>query len=178
MTNTETYRLCACGCGNRIFKPFNTSIWPKYYFGHAPKTLKPKKLIAPKIAQEKKTKKAIGKQLDNAWSLLVKLNAGMKCEYCGNKTNLNSHHIYSRGKNSVRWCLDDGICLCVGHHIGMQFSAHKTPASFIMWLIGYKGSTFMENLQWKSNQTSHLSEFDKKIILEELKAKIAAFNLD
>ncbi len=30
-----------------------------------------------------KQRKGIDRRLDDAWSLLVKLKAGMKCEYCG-----------------------------------------------------------------------------------------------
>ena len=42
--------------------------------------------------------KGIDGKLDNAWSELVKLRSGMKCEYCGKTTHWNSHHIYSRSK--------------------------------------------------------------------------------
>ena len=63
-----------------------------------------------------KKKKGIDGKLDIAWSLLVKLRAGMKCEYCGKTSYLNSHHIYSRSKASTRWLPENGISLCVGHH--------------------------------------------------------------
>ena len=63
-----------------------------------------------------KVRKGIDGKLDIAWSKLVKLRAGMKCEYCSKTSYLNSHHIYSRSKKSTRWNPDNGICLCVGHH--------------------------------------------------------------
>ena len=47
--------------------------------------------------------KGIDGKLDDAWSELVKLEAGYKCEYCGKNTTLNSHHIFSRSNRSVRW---------------------------------------------------------------------------
>ena len=120
-------------------------------------------------------KGGIDKQLDNAWSLFVKLKAGMKCEYCGSMKSLNSHHLNSRAKRTVRWDVNNGICLCVNHHIGNEFSAHKTSIPFTMWLIKYKGQKFMDDLQWKSNQTGKHTEFEKKLILDELNTIICDY---
>lgn len=121
-----------------------------------------------------KARKGIDKKLDVAWSLLVKLRAGMKCEVprCG-KTVLNSHHIYSRSKKSTRWYVPNGICLCVGHHtFSSTFSAHKTPIEFTEWLVEYKGSDFIDRLRLKANTTSKLHLFEKEILLQELEKEI------
>jgi 5-methylcytosine-specific restriction endonuclease McrA len=112
--------------------------------------------------------KPIDKRLDDAWSLAVKKRADFKCEYCGITHGLNSHHIFSREKKSVRWCLDNGICLCVNHHIGSEFSPHKTPVKFIPWLIRKKGQQFIDLLTAKSNQIGKYCEFEKKEMLKEL----------
>ena len=82
--------------------------------------------------------------------------------------NLNSHHIFSRVNKSVRWDLDNGICLCVGHHIGSQFSPHKSPVSFTIWLISKKGRQFVELLTAKKNQIVKYSNFELEIKLKEL----------
>lgn len=121
-----------------------------------------------------KKKKGIDVKLDDAWSKLVKLRAGMKCEVPNcNKPVLNSHHIYSRSKKSTRWDVMNGICLCVGHHtFSSTFSAHKTPLEFIRWLDEYKGKEFMDLLMIKANQTSKLFDFEKKLLLEELNKEI------
>lgn len=120
-----------------------------------------------------KQRKGVDKKLDDAWSLLVKLKAGMKCEYCGKTTPLNSHHIFSRSKKSTRWDVKNGICLCVGHHtFSSTFSAHKTPTEFTYWLERYKGREFMELLTIKANQTSKLHTFEKKVLLDELQKEI------
>ena len=74
--------------------------------------------------------KGIDKKLDDAWAKLVKLKAGNKCEYCGKTDRLNSHHVYSRSNRSVRWDIDNGYSLCVGHHVFGNFSAHKSPLDF------------------------------------------------
>ena len=118
--------------------------------------------------------KGIDGKLDVAWSKLVKLKAGMKCEVprCG-KTVLNSHHIYSRSKKSTRWHVPNGICLCVGHHtFSSKFSAHKTPTEFTEWLIQYRGSDFMDRLRLRANTISKLHAFEKQILLDELLKEI------
>jgi hypothetical protein len=118
--------------------------------------------------------KGVDGKLDDAWSLLVKLRAGMSCEvpYC-NKTVLNSHHIYSRSKRSTRWDIKNGICLCVGHHtFSSKFSAHKTVLEFVEFLIDYKGQAFIDRLRIKANTTSKLHQFEKEILLAELNKEI------
>ena len=112
------------------------------------------------------------KRLDEAWSILVKLKAGNKCEVCRSEKNLNSHHIYSRAKKSVRWSTKNGICLCVGHHIGVTFSAHKTPVEFVNFLMNLRGVVFMQELEIAANATSHLHSFKKEILLNELLKEI------
>lgn len=121
-----------------------------------------------------KQKKGIDKSLDTAWSLLVKLKAGMKCEIPNcHKTTLNSHHIYSRSKKSTRWHVPNGICLCVGHHtFSSKFSAHKTPTEFTEWLIKYRGNDFMDRLRLRANATSKLHIFEKDLLLQELLKEI------
>lgn len=117
--------------------------------------------------------KGIDKRLDEAWSELVKLRAGMKCEYCGKTTTLNSHHIYSRSKRSTRWLPENGICLCVAHHyFSSGFSAHKTPLEFIEWLTQKKGEEFIDRLKIKANSTLKLMKFEKEMMLEKLQREI------
>jgi len=139
-----------------------------------PKTYTSKTKTAKKQPKNSsiRKRKNIDKAFDNAWSLLVKLKAGRECEVCRSIKALNSHHIYSRAKKSVRWNTINGICLCVNHHIGVNFSAHKTPVDFNAWLINYKGQDFINDLSYKANQTSHHSEFSKQLILDELNTEI------
>lgn len=120
-----------------------------------------------------KKRSGVDGKLDDAWSKLVKLRAGNKCEYCGKTTYLNSHHIYSRSKRSTRWLPENGICLCVGHHtFSSGFSAHKTPIEFMDWLINKKGQKFIDILRLKANSTSKLHKFEKEILLGELQKEI------
>ena len=113
--------------------------------------------------------KKIDKQLDDAWSKKVKELAGYKCEYCGKTSPLNSHHIYSRSKKSTRWDVDNGVCLCVGHHtFSSSFSAHKTPLEFVEWVKAYRGDVWFHFLCLKANATVKLHDHEKLEILKQL----------
>jgi hypothetical protein len=120
--------------------------------------------------------KGIDGKLDDAWSLLVKLEAGFKCEYCGTDKNLNSHHIYSRSNRSVRWDESNGVCLCVAHHtFSSGFSAHKTPLEFVYWLEEEYGKVYMDELRLKANSTKKWMKFEKEELLKELNNKIETY---
>ena len=119
--------------------------------------------------------KGIDGKLDTAWSLLVKLRAGMKCEIenCTHKPTLNSHHIFSRKNRSTRWDVNNGICLCVGHHtMSSKFSAHGNPIAFTYWLEEYNGSDFIDDISFKANSIKKWSKFEKEELLEELLTQI------
>lgn len=105
-----------------------------------------------KIHEElKNSPKAITKREDAKWAIKVKEQAGFKCEYCGKTETLNSHHIFSRSNRSVRWDVDNGVCLCVAHHtFSSAFSAHKSPIEFIIWLQEKRGQEWYDNLRRKA----------------------------
>jgi predicted restriction endonuclease len=134
-------------------------------------------LVNNREKPEKRKKPPIDKRLDSVWSKLVKLKAGNKCAVCGKQTALNSHHIYSRAKMSLRWSIENGICLCVGHHIGVNFSAHKSPIEFSDWLINKLGTDFMDGLKLMAHTSSNLHQFEKELLLKELKAEIRTIKL-
>lgn len=120
-----------------------------------------------------KKKSGIDGQLDDAWAKLVKIRAGNQCEYCGKTSYLNSHHIFTRSKRSVRWDAMNGICLCASHHVlSSTFSAHGTPTEFTYWLERKKGKPWIELLTIKANQISKLHQFEKEILLGELLRQI------
>lgn len=123
-------------------------------------------------------RKGIDKKLDDAWAKLVKLRAGMKCEYCGATTKqLHSHHVYSRSKKSTRWDIDNGICLCAGHHVlSSSFSAHKTPLEFTEWYINYKGNDYVDALRLKANTTLKLMKHEKEELLKYLQKQIEEYD--
>lgn len=115
----------------------------------------------------------IDKKLDDAWSLLVKLKAGNRCEYCGKQSPLNSHHVYSRSKKSTRWAVSNGVCLCVGHHtFSSSFSAHKTPTEFTEWIKQKRGACWFDSLRLSAHKTMKWTNWEKKIVLKDLMEQI------
>ena len=83
---------------------------------------------------------------------MVKERAGYKCEYCGKTEYLNSHHVFSRTNYSVRWDVNNGVCLCAGHHVLGNFSAHKAPLEFADWLKGKRGEEWYGKLLLKAKK--------------------------
>lgn len=168
-----------CKCGKTIPQPRNSTIWSKecpncqLKKAMLKRTVKVKDTTKPvREILKKSPSQSINKRLDDIWSQLVKLRAGNKCEVCGSTQHLNSHHIYSRAKMSVRWNVENGICLCVGHHVGTSFSAHKTPLDFINWLIGYKSNDYLRKLEITSNMSSKWSLSEKKLLSSELNKEL------
>ena len=122
--------------------------------------------------------KGVDGKLDTAWSKLVKLRAGMKCEIenCKHKPTLNSHHIFIRKNRSTRWDVENGLCLCIGHHtMSSKFSAHGNPIAFTYWLEEYKGSDFIDSLSFKAHSTMKWSKNEKDILLTELNKEIKSY---
>ena len=106
-----------------------------------------------KRVKKQSSKGYIEAKQDKVWSKFVKDNAGYKCEYCGKEENLNSHHIFSKSNKAVRHDIDNGICLCVKHHVfGLKFSAHKAPAEFMEWVKEYRGLEWYERLRAKARK--------------------------
>ena len=105
------------------------------------------------------------KVLDNLWSEAVKIKDGMQCVVCGKTTHLNSHHIFSRSNRATRWDIENGITLCVSHHVfGSKFSAHKTPTEFTYWLEDKKGKVWLQYLGVKARGIAKLGKADKEEI--------------
>ena len=121
----------------------------------------------------KKTTRFKKEFIDILWANLVKLIAGEKCEYCGKADHLNSHHIFSRSNMALRWDTQNGICLCAGHHVLSNFSAHKAPLEFAEWLKETRGESWYQTLVTKSRTIVKLTDGDRSNITVDLKQRIA-----
>lgn len=111
------------------------------------------------------------KYLLDLWSEAVKIRDGYKCVYCGRSSKeirLNSHHIFSRRHHSVRYSLENGICLCCGHHDLYPFSAHQSPA-FTEWIIQWLGKEKYNELKIKAGQVRKYTPAEKAKIAEDLR---------
>lgn len=120
-----------------------------------------------KFAKKTGSMTAVEKKLDVKWS--EKVRSIGHCEYCGKKENLNAHHIFSRNNKSVRWDLENGICLCAGcHTFSSRFSAHQTPTEFTQWLMKYKGMELLDRLTLKALGTKKWTKEGLLELLENL----------
>ena len=123
---------------------------------------------------------SITKNLDTAWSKVVKIKAGYKCEICG-RTNtqgkLNSHHYVGRVNRTLRWDLRNGICLCYTHHVGGKESAHQDNDFIMNWFKENRLEDY-EHTQLVKNIITKRTNADKRELLKELKAYIKENEID
>jgi len=175
-----------CACGRKIYRKHNSTIWPKMCPNCQLKSMLDgsDEVIRKGLEAKKPRKKKLGKKndkmsdgdinrlLDDAWSKLVKLRAGMVCEYSGKTKYLQSHHVFSRSNYSTRWLPENGVCLNAGYHtLSSKFSAHKTPIEFI-WIKNKRGDKWFDNLRLKAHGIGKLHLFEKQILLQELNKEI------
>lgn len=124
-----------------------------------------------------KKKSGVDGSLDIAWSRLVKLRAGMKCEYCKTTTKqLQSHHLFTRSRKATRWDVNNGISLCASHHVLGNFSAHKSPLEFTEWLYTYKGKDFIDRIRIRSHNVCKMAIFEKELLLKVLNKEIKEYD--
>lgn len=88
------------------------------------------------------------RKLSKLWSEIIRSKGS--CEHCGSRSYLNAHHHYGKRAQSVKWDLDNGVCLCPLHHtFSSVFSAHQTPAHFVKWINKQRGKKWEERLRKK-----------------------------
>lgn len=114
------------------------------------------------------SKKGLKKKLDTAWSSVVKLQAGNKCEVCGLKHDrLNAHHIVGRRNMRLRYELFNGVSLCPGCHTFRTKSAHQDPEWFHEWLEENR-SEDLKLINATREEIQKWTVDDMKLRLEEL----------
>lgn len=108
------------------------------------------------------SKKTLKKKCDALWSELVKIKAGYKCELCGAKKNLQSHHIFGRRANSTRFYVPNGVCLCWRCHF---VEAEQNSTKFGLWIVAKRGQAWYDELNERHNQ---LVKIDYETLIEIL----------
>jgi len=142
-SHNQKVKEIACRCCGKVFRQARAS--QKYCS---------RECISIREKVKHKTVKFNKNYSDRLWAEAVKIAAGQKCEYCGISKSLNSHHIFSRTNLATRWDMDNGICLCVSHHVFGIFSAHKSPIEFIEWLRTVRGEEWYERLRSKAKSVA------------------------
>lgn len=119
----------------------------------------------------KPSKKTLKNKLDKAWSQLVKLQAGNKCEVCGKTESLNSHHIVGRRNLRLRWETYNGVCLCAGCHTFRTNSFHQNPVWAEEWLRENRGED-LKLVRATMNEIKKWTIEDMQEKLEELQEEL------
>ena len=85
---------------------------------------------------------------DKWFSDVVRQKAGYQCEHCGKQDGrMECAHIYGRAAKSVRWSIDNAMCLC--HYCHKVFTAN--PFEFTGFCMDKYGAGHMEMLREKWN---------------------------
>lgn len=112
------------------------------------------------------------KQLDVLWAKAVKLRANNRCEVVmsdgkrcvnmggkGKGKGLNAHHIIGRSNFNVRWDVENGVALCVKHHVFSIWSAHKNPFWFLQKMLDKRGLVWYTKLQERALKNSGIAKY-------------------
>lgn len=120
----------------------------------------------PKKRRKRTEREKLIKQVDDLWSIAVKVRAGYKCEISGktnHQTRLNSHHFITRDVKALRFDMKNGVCLGAGEHTLSRHSAHKAPKWFEgqMLEVRHDDWNYCQEHKWDT----------KKWTIDELKEK-------
>ena len=112
---------------------------------------------------------------DAHFSTVVRRKANFTCECCG-KTDgqMDCAHIWGRRCKSVRWSLDNAVCLCRGCH---QYYT-ENPLAFSTWLSTAIGETAMDILNEKRNILMKTTKLLRKEIAKHYLSEIKKMDLD
>jgi len=105
------------------------------------------------------------KDLDELFREIIKKRDRI-CRKCGKTSQLQVAHIFSRAKRSVRWDTDNGVLLCLRHHL---FWAHKNPIEFADWVKEQLGAETFAILKMRANAVSKVDLSAVKVYLLEIK---------
>jgi len=86
-------------------------------------------------------------------------------------TRIECSHIYSRRHLSTRWDPANAKALCFTCHRWW----HENPVDAIEWLKTIRGEKELELLRIRSQQTKKYTEFERDLILKDLKRMLAEF---
>ena len=117
---------------------------------------------------KKSNRKKIEAELDRVCSQLT-LHRDKMCKRCGSTRILAAHHCFGRRHMSVRWDLDNLICLCWPCHRNF---AHGDPLGFATWFEQLVGGTQYAKLSLKAHMVAKRTEFDLAYILSERKKQL------
>lgn len=103
------------------------------------------------------------KKLDKLCSEITRTKG--YCEKCGRHEGLQTHHIWGRVNLSVRWDLENLLCLCPRCHWD---ATNKNPI-FNEWLVQHLGEFKYNELKTKATMIKKWREDELIELYEQLK---------
>jgi len=95
-----------------------------------------------KISINKQNKEQ--RELDDAFSTMIKSKGNWCCAICGTDYKVCCHHIIPRENKQYRYAEDNAIPLCLSHHkFSRILSAHNNPLAFFLWLQRFNTPLFI-----------------------------------
>jgi len=110
---------------------------------------------------------------DIAFSNAVRLFKRYTCEHCKRTAyegypQMELAHIYGRASKSVRWCVDNALCLC--HTCHAFFTAN--PVDFMCWLTDHIGQGMIQLLNEKRNKIQKTTKDYRKEVAKHYRREI------
>jgi len=72
------------------------------------------------------------------YTRLVCRRANDRCEICGKRETIQTHHICGRRNMRLRYDLKNGICLCAKHHRFATDSVEQDGTTIYTYMVDYR----------------------------------------
>lgn len=113
---------------------------------------------------------------DALFSDLIRWRDNWSCKRCHAQilpptSRMQCAHIFSRGKKSTRWDLENAIALCVGCHIDLD----KNPDEKYDLYIKMYGQDKFDKLKMRSKIPKRITPYDKSLINLGLKEELKKY---
>lgn len=131
-------------------------------------------------ALKKRSIPVLQKQLDTIFSIFIRLRDSneqglIKCCTCpklGEFKSMHAGHYISRRHLSIRWDERNVHGQCPKCNL---FDQGSGPA-YSRFMIAKYGPEILDIMEFKRNNTCHMSAFEYEILIREYEGKVAAFN--
>jgi len=108
------------------------------------------------------------KPADKAFADCLKTAHDYTCERCGNQGRMELSHVYGRRHRTIRWCKDNGNCLC--HYCHRQW--HEDPLDSFYWFDEKYGEARRNFLTEKMHNRVKVSKLEEKDIAKHYREQL------
>jgi len=129
-------------------------------------------LAVRSASDSRRSEFSLERDLDKAWSHLIKLRAGFESEFSGEKGALHSHHVFGKANDQLRWDIDNGVCLTEEEHRRLAHGGQTDRAKFWDWAIRRMSPETLEHLRDAMYEPE--KPVDRRILLAQFRKEIEA----